>query len=289
MIRIPLPRVSSREAYAACLEMIKDPETKEAYEAAIDFVENCVSQFERHAQTQDLHLLDSSEFRPERDGELTITSKDLSDKLYTDRMAHAKSSGRRIYDQIQLAAPNGVCPLCGIRRVTTLDHYLPKASFAALSVAPLNLIPACSDCNKFKLDVAPAIKEEQTLIPYFEDASDVQWLRCDVIKEEPATVWFTVVDPPHYPTTLINRVRHHFKVFRLGELYAHHANTDMRSIRMVLRGLFEILGPQGVRDYLKDHAKSAYEAEGGRWKSAMYNALAESDWYCRGGFDAQAI
>ncbi|WDT56497.1 HNH endonuclease [Streptomyces sp. G7(2002)] len=292
MIPLPRPSVTTREAYLACLEMVRDPATKEAYEAAIEFIEQAESQFEQHAQRLDLHLLNVADFRPEGVNSgtlLKITSKDLSEKLYDDRMAHPKSSGRKIYDQIKLAAPNDACPLCGIRRVSTLDHYLPKAHFATLSVTPLNLIPACSECNKVKLDVAPTRKEEQTLFPYFEDVSEAQWIQCSVIAEKPAILRFTVSEPAHCSRVLINRVRHHFEVFKLGELYSHHANNDLASIRWLLRKLFDQLGDQGVRTYLRDHAESARKVGINSWKVAMYEALAESEWYCTGGFDAQAI
>lgn len=292
MIPLPRPTVTTREAYLACLEMVRDAGTKEAYEAAIGFIEQSESQFEEHAQRLDLHLLNVADFRPEAANcgtPLKITSKDLSEKLYDDRMAHPRSSGRRIYDLIKLAAPNDACPLCGIRRVSTLDHYLPKAHFATLSVTPLNLVPACSECNKVKLDVAPTKKEDQTLFPYFEDVSGVQWIQCSVISGKPAIVQFTVGEPPQCSSTLIRRVRHHFEVFRLGELYSHHANSDMTSIRWLLRELFSKLGDQGVRNYLRDHARSARKASVNSWKAAMYDALAESDWYCTGGFDVQGI
>lgn len=292
MIPLPRPSVTTREAYLACLEMVKNAATKQVYEAAIEIIEQSESQFEQYAQRLDLHLLNAADFRPEETnsgGRLKITSKDLSEKLYDDRMAHPRSSGRRVYDQIKLAAPNDACPLCGIRRVSTLDHYLPKAHFAMLSVTPLNLIPSCSECNKAKLDAAPAKKETQTLFPYFEDVSGVQWIQCSVITEAPATVRFAVTEPPHCSSILINRVRHHFEIFKLGELYSHHAINDMTSIKWLLRQLFNQLGYQGVRNYLQDHATSARKASINSWKAAMYDALAESEWYCTGGFDAKAI
>src|SRR5262245_19880217 len=75
--------------------------------------------------------------------------------VYDNRLVKKTAPGRRIYDKIFTSAPNDKCPLCGHRNVKTLDHYLPKALFPALTVTPINLIPACSDCNKAKLSTAP--------------------------------------------------------------------------------------------------------------------------------------
>lgn len=47
---------------------------------------------------------------------------------------------------------NGVrlCPLCGIAQDLTLDHYMPKSKYPALSMFRQNLVPVCSACNRAK-------------------------------------------------------------------------------------------------------------------------------------------
>lgn len=292
MMPLPRPAVSTREAYLACISRVRDATAKEAYEGATEAIETAALTFEQHATTRKLHLLKPSDFQPEKEGlgvSLKITSEDLTVKLYERRMVPIGSPGRWVYDQIRLAAPNDVCPLCGIRKVSTLDHYLPRAQFAALSVTPLNLVPACFDCNRYKHDGAPQREEEQTLSPYFEDVSGVQWLRGEVEEGKPATVLFSVGEPPEWPRTLIERVKYHFQVFKLGELYSHHATSDISSIRRLLRQLAKMQGADGVRNYLNSCAASAREQNLNSWKGAMYEALATNEWYCSGGFDAQAL
>jgi hypothetical protein len=44
----------------------------------------------------------------------------------------------------------GRCCLCAHRKAGTLDHYLPRAAYPEFSVLPLNLVPACRDCNHAK-------------------------------------------------------------------------------------------------------------------------------------------
>ena len=54
---------------------------------------------------------------------------------------------RPLYDRILNAPQFGICPYCGARRVSSIDHFLPKERFGVFSVFAVNLVPACSDCN----------------------------------------------------------------------------------------------------------------------------------------------
>ncbi|MEW1776182.1 hypothetical protein [Streptomyces sp. NPDC086777] len=286
------PTISAREAYLSCLTKIQDAELKENFTEATDSIEEAADRFAEHATLRDLHTLNPIAFQPENNGlgvPLKITSDDLSSKLYDQRMAKDGSPGRAIYDRIKLAPENGLCPLCGVRKVGTLDHYLPRASFSALAVAPLNLIPACFECNRFKHNKRPMKEEEQTLHPYIDDITETRWLSATAFEGAPAKVQFSVGGPPGWAHVLRERAKYHFDVYRLGELYSHHATSEMSSIRRLLRQMHSIQGSIGVRAHLKNCEESACEHDVNSWRTAMYAALADSDWYCAGGFDAVAF
>ncbi|MQS06105.1 HNH endonuclease [Streptomyces alkaliphilus] len=275
-----------------CLTNIRDADLKSNFEEAADSIGEASKLFEEHATRLDMHTLEPARFQPEDNGlgvPLKITSTDLSTRLYEQKMARIGAPARHIYDHIKLSPKNDLCPLCGVRKVGTLDHYLPRAEFAALAVTPLNLIPACSDCNKFKHDKRPRNEWQQTFNPYVDDVTDSQWLFATAREGAPATVHFSVGEPPGWSNTLIARARHHFNVFKLAELYAHHATTEISSIRRLLRQIFTIQGSAGVRSYLKSCEASAREHDTNSWKAATFSALAASDWYCAGGFDAVAF
>src|SRR5262249_39637235 len=140
--------------------------------------------------------------------------------LYDAKLSRLRDRARPIYDAIKLAPRNGVCPLCGHRVVSTLDHYLAKSRHPSYTVTPLNLLPACSDCNKLKLNRQPANARDQTLHPYFDDVSSDVWLKATLIESvDPAVVFF--VDPPNqWEPVLQERIRLHFRAFGLAELYA---------------------------------------------------------------------
>src|SRR5690606_34072146 len=103
-----------------------------------------------------------------------VVSAEEMCSLYA-RMSRPKAAGRRYYNLIRSAPLHGQCPLCGHRQVATLDHYLPKSEFPAFAVLPLNLIPACRDCNSAKLARVVLSANEQTLHPYYDDVDGEQW------------------------------------------------------------------------------------------------------------------
>ncbi len=115
-----------------------------------------------------------------------IVSSTEMESLYTGTFSRLGSLSRYIYDKIKVSAKHGVCPLCAHRIVSTLDHYLAKSLHPIYAVTPLNLIPACSDCNKSKLAWQPVTAEDQTLHPYFDEIDDDVWLKASVVETHPA-------------------------------------------------------------------------------------------------------
>lgn len=213
----------------------------------------------------------------------SVSSAEMSN-LYKGSFSRQGSRARRFYDRLKTAAPNGICPLCGQRVVKTLDHYLPKASYPIYALTPLNLVPACSDCNKSKLDRQPADASDQTLHPYFDDVDDVAWLFAEVQESSPPAVVFSVRPPANIDATTAARLKVHFKTFGLGELYAAQAGTEMVSIRFALAEAAVARGMQGVQDLLAHQARTRTLASRNSWVAALYRALAQSAWFCREGY-----
>ena len=80
---------------------------------------------------------------------LTPYQKDGLKELYGRERPFLKD----LWDEV--AYDNGeyiMCPLCGQKVVTDLDHYIPRAAMAEYSVHLLNLIPTCHECNDNKKD-----------------------------------------------------------------------------------------------------------------------------------------
>ncbi|MGW3073918.1 HNH endonuclease [Kitasatospora sp. NPDC001132] len=199
---------------------------------------------------------------------------------YSSRMVPERSPGRSFYDQLLAGAPDGRCTLCGHGLAATLDHQLPKTLYPLLAVAPLNLVPACRDCNSNKRELAPASAEEQTLHPYFDsDTQQYTWLTAHITGAPEPSVTFQATPPPDMPPLLAARARHHFAVLRLGLLYAPQAGPEMR----VLSGMLIRLPRSELRSYLRERAEVWAAENPNCWQAALYRALADSDWYIEHG------
>lgn len=276
---LPIPVHTARDTYRLCISRIRDDGLQQRLAGLEDDVADAAADFDTAVRATALHTLDPAAFTPG-----TVVDHVELLKNYTQRMAKAAAPARPVYDELRTAPPR--CPLCDHRDVTTLDHHLPKSIFALLSVAPTNLIPACSDCNKTKSDTAPGCAEEQTLHPYFDDLGDIQWLGAQVVEQTPAFLTFFVTTPPGWAGLLAARVRYHFDVFGLAALYGAQASTFIGGIQGSARRQHMLGGAAAVRDFLEDLACSWEEGATigpNHWTPVALRALASSDWFCSEG------
>jgi hypothetical protein len=219
------PLHSARYAYTTCISRVRNPGLAVRLAAATTTVVNASAAFDQAAARGSLHQIPSAAaVAPD------ITTEEMG-KVYTQRMAKDGSPGRDIYDEIFGSSPQGRCPLCAQRPVATIDHHLPKAHYPALAVAPLNLVPACSDCNKAKLDAIPTRAEEVALHPYYDDLGDDVWLVARVVERRPTALRFGVEVPAAWSPVMAARVLHHFRSLGLAALYASEAAEELINIR----------------------------------------------------------
>lgn len=274
------PQYSAQATFAACISRVRDPVLKARLAAATPTVEATSAAFDTAARHQALHTITRHPVvAPD------VTTKEM-DKVYTQRMAKKKAPGRDVYDDIFASSPHGRCPLCAHRAVATLDHHLPKAEYPALAVAPLNLVPACTDCNKAKLNAVPQTAEEVSLHPYYDDLGSAQWLFARVVQTRPAAIRFRLVAPGGWNDVLTARVRNHLRVLGLAALYASEAAEELVHIRHQLVDLHIRGGLGEVRAELDSRANSSAQGRPKGWRFATYRAWADSDWFCDGGFAA---
>jgi hypothetical protein len=272
------PVQAAQFTYKTCISRVRDAGLAARLNAATASVTTASAEFDRAAQGGTLHTIATHAIVPP-----DVTTEQMK-KVYTQRMAKIGAPGRDIYDEIFSSSPHGMCPLCTQRSVATLDHYLPKARYPALAVAPLNLVPACSDCNKAKLDSIPTRAEEVPLHPYYDDLGDKIWLHAQVVELRPAALRFTVVAPVGWSATLTARVENHFRSLGLGALFASQAAEELVNIRHQLVTLHTADPAAGVKEELESRANSCSVARQNGWRSAAYRAWHTSDWFCEGGY-----
>ena len=272
------PAHTARATYRACISRVRDPVLRARLEAATQTIVDASAVFDDAASRHVLHeIVRQAVVAPD------VTTEEM-EKVYTQRMAREGAPGRGVYDDIFGSAPQGRCPLCAQRLVATLDHHLPKAHYPALSVAPLNLVPSCMDCNKLKLHAFPQTAEQVPLHPYYDDLGQDRWLLASVVETCPAAVRFRITRPAGWDDVLTARVRNHFQTLNLAMLYAAEAAEELVNIRHQLIDIHDTGGREEVRNELANRALSCATGRPNGWRCATYRAWTESDWFCDGGF-----
>ena len=209
-----------------------------------------------------------------------VDAKEMS-RIYDGNFAKKGSAPRRqYYDVIKASAPHRICPFCGHMTISTLDHYLPKANHPLLALTPANLIPSCSDCNKWKSTRQGETADDEILHPYFDNVDNETWLFANVIPGDPPGMTFYVVPPDNLQSATRRRIVSHFNALHLDELFSSQAGRLISNIRYRMSGLFLEDGPDGVREHLRAEAASYRKTGKNSWEVATYEALSKSDYFC---------
>ena len=277
MKTLPKPLYLPLDVFTTCINTVEDPDLKARLEEIIPNVVVAARRYDRLAENVRLHTF------PSVLNVGRVSDNELKD-VYTVRMVNKKYPGRAIYDEIKMAPARGICPFCNEREIAQLDHHLPKAFYPILSVVPSNLIPICQGCNFTKTDNRPINQEDQTFHPYFDDFDTDRWLGAEVIESSPAALIFGVRQPANWNRTKFLRLANQFNNLKLGRLYTIKAATELRNIQTRLTYLHTNGGTEEVRNHLISEYNSRLNADKNSWHSATYEALADSFWFCNGGF-----
>ncbi|WP_041069499.1 HNH endonuclease [Thiolapillus brandeum] len=277
MRKLEKPDDDAKVVFLTCIDNMRESPLKSNLKSIAATVEAEAEQYETKAQA-------ALFFKMPQNHALPVTDEQLKG-IYDSKFAKKGQPGRFYYDKLKAIPSHGICPLCGQRVVSTLDHYLPKAHFPLLSVVPTNLIAACSECNKSKKDRIPEDASDQTLHPYFDSVDGEQWLYSEVCIGSPVSLRFYVSPPGEWDDVIKARIRKHFEGLGLGSLYASHSGAELAVIKVMLEKLFSRGGSESVKNHLHDIYDSHAAIHLNSWQTAMYQALASCDWYCDGGFN----
>lgn len=279
------PQFTFADVLNTCVGSISCPTLTQNINAINPQLNNAAQNFDSKAITADLYQIQPFLGKDTDNVVGQVTKKELKG-LYTYHLVPANKPARQYYDQIMMQAPLRICPFCGFGHVTTLDHYLPKAKFPLLSIFPKNLVPSCADCNKGKSAEIATSKNEQCLHPYFDQGHFIneQWLFAEVIQTIPATIRYFVQAPKNWTESDQARVQSHFDDFKLAKRFSIQAGDEISNLRGELDIDFQINQQVGVEQALQKKYAGASLQHKNSWRTAMYQALAASNWYCSGGF-----
>lgn len=273
MITIACPINDARATYAELAVRTKTLVLREALLAQGAHVAARAAEYLRCAPGEILYSLSPAV-------PVGVTKEELS-KVY-DRVL-VKGKGRPIYEKIRAGANRNRCPLCGQRDVRTLDHYLPKSHFPELAVFPANLVPSCSDCNFYKKTHLALTYDQQTFHPYFDDWQRFRLVNATISLENTVDVQYSIQQAEGFVEKRLARVRRHFDLLHLGELYSTHAGQELVESKRVFHRFFDD-GPEILRDELAHIAQSRERSNLNSWSAALYRALSQTPAFWNGGF-----
>lgn len=215
-------------------------------------------------------------------------SKEEMESLYKNRLVKS-TGGRDMYDNIMKTAINRTCPLCSLRKVSTLDHYLPQAHYPQYTLLRVNLYPACMECNKAKTDKVNPRKAEQTYHPFFDKLRGILWLSAEY-RDDPSPALHYYVNG-NVPNTyaLRDRMRYHFDELALGDLYASYAGQAFSDIKDALQRVYRRKGAVGVQKYLARQWRSYRKSNPNSWETVFYETLKNCPAFYSGGFNNIAM
>lgn len=278
MIPLEKPALSIDKIFQDCVNSIRDKIIRERVAKADKYIRGSHKVYGICAGYQLLHLL------PEESLSNSVCSNYVSAPelidIYEKQFVNNKEP-KLHYNQIKNLAPRGICPYCMIGQVTTLDHLMPKASFQSYTVSPYNLVPSCLICNKDKGGYIPKVKNEQILHPYFDaELNREQWLFARIAGKEKKSINYFVNAPSSWSQDGKSKVLKHFEVFKLSHKFSVEAGVELDALRF----LYESKSYSYIQSDLKERAEGVYKLHKNYWKTAMYQALLKSEWYCRGGY-----
>lgn len=285
MKRLPTPNVQALDLFDACVDEM-GVAGKAVFNASRSSMQKAADNFSVHSRTHEWCNLPRARHGHREDvvaGELS--KGDLVD-LYDQGVIKSIGRPREIYDRI-LAGARGSCPYCaGIGSSRTLDHYLPKSKFPAFSVHPLNLVPACRDCNTDAGAGFPMLPNEQLIHPYLDlDFFFLErWVHAEVVRCEPIVIRFFAKPPIHWSRTDKARAKQHFGGCNLRDRFSSQVAGELSPLILQRKSTLSVFSSAQFKDHLRVAAEDGNLLLNG-WKRTMYLALCESVWFCTADFN----
>ena len=259
----PIPEVKPEDIFECCVKSYTDPGKKKRLLACKHLVEVDSASYHKLVPSQIDEFVIS---KLPRD-----ISADEMKKVYDEKFARADTAGRPYYDAIMAQVERGICPICGVRLASTLDHYLPKAKVPTLSVTPSNLIPACRDCNMDK-KTDMILTPDATLVHlYYDRLPEGTWLHVHI--GDNLEITYYVSCPESWDKSLRGRVEGHLDIYHLHGLYSAHAAIELEDKKRMWKKLISLGMEQDVLDDICEMRSSAEANDMNSWKSALYRGL----------------
>ncbi|MEV6071025.1 hypothetical protein AB0L82_31145 [Nocardia sp. NPDC052001] len=272
------PTFTVSETATLCAGSIGDKSLAERVLAARDNLSGNSDRLRKAIGGDATHLVDNTSF-PVVD-ELSASEMGF---LYTGQFVPRTKPARAHYDKIILAAPHGLCCYCQYGYADTIDHVIPKVHVPALAIDPWNLVPCCGPCNHTLGETHSDQPEKQLLHPYAMPALG-RWLRARVIEQAPIVLQFTAEPAAELTEILQQRIHNEFAALHLADKYSVVSAQQITTTNRTLSRQWRSEDHETVRAYLHELACDAAGPDVNDRRAVVYQALADSEWYCQEGF-----
>ena len=233
-----------------------------------------------------------AEFMSTLPGAHVLRSADLTEGVKAKmRAAYAQRSDAvkaRLTAMVQ-SSPAGrfdLCPSCSLDGANEIDHYLPQSRYPELSLAPWNLIPICSTCNRRKGNrVADKDGRRQFLLATHDDSTVSRLIHAEISFTGTAHVRFYIRTVENDKDDGLAVAGRHFQALNLATRYAKRATAHLSQMKNGLRRAT----PANIRRNITGglcNARTSEPVNG--WRLSSYEAMvAELDeivrWVTDGG------
>ncbi|MFF2632901.1 HNH endonuclease [Microbacterium sp. NPDC058021] len=279
MWRIDRPAITVHDVATQCAAGVRDSAfARRIRSSRANLTANSLRLSAAHDSDR-LHDLDPDHFEVS-----DLTDAEMK-KIYKTQLARSGRPARSSYDELISGALRNLCTYCQYGVANTLDHFVPKDVVAGLAIEPLNLIPACSRCNHVLGSSVADGYDDQFLYPYGAPSLG-RWLWAELLETEPVSVRFVARPHPGLAPTVQSRVTFQFRQLKLGQLFAVVSATDLAEMRETLTANFSDGCADDVRGHLRDTARILFGVDENNRRAVLFEALADNDWYCEGGYSS---
>lgn len=269
MIKLEKPDISQDDIIDACIANLRKEPTLSNINNSRKHICKKNNEYDKLGEKGELRSIHTHSIVP---GGVT---KDDMVFLYDKKFVG--DGGRKYYDKIKSIPKFERCPFCGIFRVSTLDHYLPKTEYPTYALSPFNLVASCSNCNTKKNSLIFASREEELIHPYYDDFDDEIWLKCKVEYGEDILFSFFVDKPLSWSEEKYHRAKNHFDKLELNKLYQAHAAEEFTEYIYSAKKLYEAGGEKSIKENLQERLAEHRSIYKNTWKAALYDGLLNSE------------
>lgn len=270
MIPIAPPDIGPGDVFAASLTRMKASELRTRLTSSADEILAFGALYTDQATRRSLH-----EVHPTLASCANVSSEEMRTH-YRARVAHPDGPGRTFYDRILASAALERCPYCAERRVAEVDHFLPSGHYTAGTVVPVNLVPACHECNQAKRDYIAKSADTTLIHPYF-DSLPAHWLAGELLHETPPAMSYRIGNIDDH--TLRARAEFQFERLGIATFYATKAGQRLNEVSMSCSRVYLSRGAHAAREFLGDMAIGADVQPSRPWLSTMFEAVLTDPWY----------